>query len=81
MMVAASIVKAIQRLTGIDTDIKWVNDIYLNNKKIAGILTEAISSIESGCITDVIIGVGLNFSISESAHFRNLEALFNHSYY
>lgn len=33
MMVAASIVKAIQRLTGIDTDIKWVNDIYLNNKK------------------------------------------------
>ena len=65
MMVAASIVKAIQRLTGIDTDIKWVNDIYLNNKKIAGILTEAISSIESGCITDVIIGVGLNFSISD----------------
>lgn len=65
MMVAASIVKAIQRLTGIDTDIKWVNDIYLNNKKIAGILTEVISSIESGCITDVIIGVGLNFSISD----------------
>ena len=64
MMVAASIVKAIQRLTDIDTDIKWVNDIYLNNKKMAGVLTEAISSIESGRITDVIIGVGLNFSIS-----------------
>ena len=65
MMVAATIVKAIQRLTGINTEIKWVNDIYLNNKKIAGILTEAISSIESGRITDVIIGVGLNFSISD----------------
>ena len=65
MMVAAAIVKAIQRLTGIDTNIKWVNDIYLNNKKMAGVLTEAISSIESGRITDVIIGVGLNFSISD----------------
>ena len=65
MMVAASIVKAIQRLTDIDTNIKWVNDIYLNNKKMAGVLTEAISSIESGRITDVIIGVGLNFSISD----------------
>ena len=32
---------------------------------MAGILTEAISSIESGRITDVIIGVGLNFSISD----------------
>ena len=30
MMAAAAIVKAIQRLTGINTEIKWVNDIYLN---------------------------------------------------
>ena len=33
MMVAAAIFKAIQRLTGINTEIKWVNDIYLNNEK------------------------------------------------
>lgn len=61
MMVASSIVKAISRLTGIDTEIKWVNDIYLGKHKIAGILTEAITSVETGLITDVIIGVGLNF--------------------
>ncbi len=61
MMVASSIVKAISRLTGIDTEIKWVNDIYLGNHKVAGILTEAITSVETGLITDVIIGVGLNF--------------------
>lgn len=63
MMVAAAIVRAIHRLTGIETEIKWVNDIYLGSKKIAGILTEAITSVESGHITDVIIGVGLNFSL------------------
>ena len=46
-------------------NIKWVNDIYLNQQKIAGILTEAITSIETGLVTDVIIGVGINFSIAE----------------
>lgn len=65
LMVASSIVKAISRLTGIETEIKWVNDIYRNGKKIAGILTEAISSVETGLITDVIIGVGLNFHITD----------------
>lgn len=61
ILVAAAIVKAIQELTGKSVQIKWVNDIYLNEKKIAGILTEAISSIEDQTVTDVIIGVGLNF--------------------
>ena len=65
LMVASSIVKAISRLAGIDCQIKWVNDIYLGQKKLAGILTEAISSIETGLITDVIIGVGLNFLVPE----------------
>ncbi|MGT2771808.1 bifunctional biotin--[acetyl-CoA-carboxylase] ligase/biotin operon repressor BirA [Streptococcus marimammalium] len=65
MMIASAIVKAISRLTGIETQIKWVNDIYLGHKKIAGIITEAISSVETGMITDVIIGVGINFNIKE----------------
>lgn len=64
LMVAASIVKAIAELTGISCGIKWVNDIYLGQKKIAGILTEAITSVETGLVTDVIIGVGLNFHIT-----------------
>lgn len=61
LLVAAAIVKAIHTLTGKEAQIKWVNDIYLGKKKIAGILTEAISSIETGLISDIIIGVGLNF--------------------
>lgn len=65
IMVASATVRAIHRLTGKDCDIKWVNDIYLNGKKIVGILTEAVSSIETGTITDVIIGVGINFQLKE----------------
>lgn len=65
LMAATSVVKAISRLTGIETDIKWVNDIYLDGKKVAGILTEAVSSIETGLITDVIIGMGINFHVTD----------------
>ena len=49
----------------IEVDIKWVNDIYFKNKKIAGILTEAMTSVETGLVTDVIIGLGINFSIAD----------------
>ncbi len=45
----------------IEVDIKWVNDIYFKNK-IAGILTEAMTSVETGSVTDVIIGLGINSS-------------------
>ena len=58
LMVAGAIYKAIKNLTLIDVDIKWVNDIYYRHKNW-GILTEAITSIETGLVTDVIIGVGL----------------------
>ncbi|KXT78370.1 bifunctional biotin--[acetyl-CoA-carboxylase] ligase/biotin operon repressor BirA [Streptococcus sp. DD13] len=63
LYIAAALVKAIYRLTGMDTSIKWVNDIYLGDKKIAGILTEAISSVELQTVTDLIIGIGINFHL------------------
>ena len=65
LLVAAAVCKAIKNLTMIEVDIKWVNDIYLKNKKIAGILTEAMTSVETGLVTDVIIGLGINFSIED----------------
>ncbi len=58
---AVAVHLAIADLTGIETEIKWVNDIYLGGKKIAGILTEAISNFESGCVQHLIIGIGLNY--------------------
>ncbi|MDR1567324.1 MAG: bifunctional biotin--[acetyl-CoA-carboxylase] ligase/biotin operon repressor BirA [Streptococcaceae bacterium] len=66
ILAATAIVKAIKKLTQIDTQIKWVNDIYLNGKKLAGILSEATTSMETGQINQVIIGIGLNFSIHQT---------------
>ena len=65
VLTAGAIYKAIKELTLMEMEIKWVNDIYYKGKKIAGILTEAITSIETGLVTDVIIGVGINFAIAD----------------
>lgn len=47
---------------GIISKIKWPNDIYVGDKKIAGILIE--NSLVNDLISDTIIGVGLNINQS-----------------
>ena len=54
---SVAVMRAIRLLTGIQTEIKWVNDLYYNGKKICGILTEAVSTGEG---THVIVGIGIN---------------------
>lgn len=54
---SVAVMRAIRNLTGMQTQIKWVNDLYYNEKKICGILTEATSTGES---THVIAGIGIN---------------------
>ena len=62
---SVAVCKAIERLTDIKPKIKWVNDVYVNGQKICGILTEAVSDFESGTVTSVIIGIGINISTSD----------------
>ena len=45
-----------------DIKIKWVNDIFFRGRKIAGILTEALTNFENGEIESVIVGIGINVS-------------------
>lgn len=65
IITASACIKAIETLTDKTVSVKWINDIYLNGKKVSGILSEAINNMESGEISSVIIGVGLNFSIPQ----------------
>lgn len=64
-MTAVAICKSIELLTGKTPGIKWINDIYLDNKKIAGILTEASTDFETGMIHYIIIGIGINISTKD----------------
>ena len=52
---------------GLSPKIKWVNDIFLGDKKVSGILTEASMEMESGKLEYVIIGIGVNVSGSNDS--------------
>ena len=62
LIAAAALTQAIESLTSFAIVIKWVNDLYYKQKKIAGILTETTLDTETNQINGVIIGVGLNLS-------------------
>ena len=65
---AVALAKAIEKVTGLKPKIKWVNDIYISGKKVAGILTE--SKILSGNIDYVIVGVGVNVKSQKFPNFN-----------
>ena len=59
---SVAVMRAIRSIAGIQTEIKWVNDLYYQQKKICGILTEAASAGDS---THVIVGIGINLDTSD----------------
>lgn len=60
-LAAVSVAKAIEKQIGEPAYIKWVNDIYLNNKKVCGILCNSAFS-SSGNLSYAIIGIGINLN-------------------
>lgn len=63
MMAAVAVNRAIRRVTGIQSGIKWPNDILFQGKKLVGILTEM--SAEMDAINHVVIGMGINVNIEQ----------------
>lgn len=59
-MAAVAMCEAIDEVSEKKPQIKWVNDLYLNGKKICGILTEASFGLESGLLEYAVLGIGLN---------------------
>lgn len=62
IVAGVAVCRAITSLTDKTPQIKWVNDIFLNGKKICGILAESGTSASSSTIDYVIVGIGLNVS-------------------
>lgn len=55
-MAAVAVCRAVEELCGVSPRIKWVNDLYLGNKKLCGILCEGTGDA-------VIVGIGLNYAM------------------
>lgn len=60
---AVAVSRAIEEIGGVNTQIKWVNDILINGKKVCGILCE--SGI-CGQEAFVIVGIGINMFVPEN---------------
>ncbi|HEX3028318.1 MAG TPA: biotin--[acetyl-CoA-carboxylase] ligase [Clostridia bacterium] len=63
---SVAVVKAVKSVTGIDTAIKWPNDVILDGKKVCGILTEMNTEIDR--INYIVVGIGVNVN-HEKADF------------
>jgi BirA family biotin operon repressor/biotin-[acetyl-CoA-carboxylase] ligase len=63
LVIAIAVEKALAELGVDDAKLKWPNDVYLNNKKLAGILLEVSGEYSGYC--QVVIGIGLNINLSE----------------
>ncbi len=59
-LAAVAAARAVEKVSDADVKIKWVNDLYLNDKKICGILTEAGFGMEAGRLEYAVTGIGIN---------------------
>ena len=57
---AVAAARSVEALTGKQARIKWVNDIYMEGRKVCGILCEAVTDFVSGTVESVVIGIGVN---------------------
>ncbi len=63
---AVAVRDALYSFCGIDTGIKWVNDLVFGGRKVCGILTEMTFGLENGKIHSVIMGIGINVNHDET---------------
>ncbi len=58
LLAAVSIVEALNEFCGVPSKIKWPNDVVLEGRKLAGILTELNAEMDR--VNFVVLGIGIN---------------------
>ncbi len=58
MLAAVAVTRAVRKLTGLDAQIKWPNDIIVSGKKLCGILSEMAA--EPDKLEYAVVGIGVN---------------------
>ena len=75
VMTALAVMEGITEVYKVPAGIKWVNDVYIGRKKVAGILTEASFDYESGAVSHVVIGVGINVKTPSNGFPKDIEKI------
>ncbi|PTK39629.1 biotin--[acetyl-CoA-carboxylase] ligase [Staphylococcus hominis] len=63
LFIALGIRDAIQAFSRDKVEIKWPNDIYINDKKVCGFLTEMVANADA--VEAIICGIGINLNHQE----------------
>lgn len=63
---AVAVSRAVEKLCDKKAKIKWVNDVFVDGRKICGILTESALDFESGSLEYAVVGIGVNIAKPES---------------
>ena len=58
--IAVAVANAIEKLSGLKVGIKWVNDLFINGKKVCGILTESGVDFKTKKLSYAVCGIGIN---------------------
>ncbi|SFQ26109.1 birA, biotin-[acetyl-CoA-carboxylase] ligase region [Lachnospiraceae bacterium XBB1006] len=74
-MVAVAVCDALEKVTGRKPGIKWVNDIFLDGRKVCGILTEAGGVTSDGRVPFAVLGIGVNLYKPEEDFPEELRAI------
>lgn len=69
---AMAVSKSIEEISNENTQIKWVNDVFMNGKKVCGILTEGAFSFEDGKLDYAVIGIGVNVNFPKDGFPKEL---------
>lgn len=73
--IAVAACEALKEELGVEVSIKWVNDLFFNDKKVSGILSEAYTSIEDGSLSYVIVGIGVNVYEPSNGYPEEIEKI------
>ena len=60
---ATAVARAIRSQTGLVPEIKWPNDIWIQNKKVVGILTELSAELDR--VRYVVVGIGVDVNVAD----------------
>ena len=71
---ATAVAEEIEKFSGRRADIKWVNDIYIDRKKVCGILTEGALTAETALIEYAVLGIGINLTEPENGYPQEIKS-------
>lgn len=69
---AVAVAETLEELSGRSALIKWVNDVFMDGRKVCGILAEAATA-RDGRLEHVVLGIGVDLAAPQGGYPRELE--------